>query len=295
MRSLQRFAAARPLPFVLLAMVAWIVIAGLAVLVAARVLHVPSGGNVAQSLGMLTATACLLWLMRSWGWLRVAGVTALGSRRLWMVTAGLTVYVVIGYQIGFFGGIALNTSSPWDSGVAQSILAGQAVVGIAEEFLFRGLLLCALVQAWGKSRRGLLAAVTVPALLFGLTHIAQVSAGNPLDDTLMTMLNGLVSGLWYGAFVLLGGSIWPAVLFHAASNASFQIAAASLPGFDPAVTDYAAATAFELPLVIAGLWLLLRKMPGFRATARSEQGARLRSCAPTITQLLLSERRKEFK
>jgi membrane protease YdiL (CAAX protease family) len=272
MRSLRRFATAHPLPFVILATVAWIVVAGVAAFIAARILQTPLVDDLAQSAGMLTATACLLLVMGRWGWLRAAGITVPGSWRLWAVTAGLTVYVVIAYQLGFFRGLALNTASAWGSGEAQSILARQAVVGSAEEFLFRGLLVCALVRVWGDSRRGLLAAVTVPALIFGLTHIMQALGGNPLDDTLMTILNAFAGGVWYGALVLLGGSIWPAVLIHAMTNATVQISGASLRGFDPSVMDYAWATAAELPLVIAGLWLLLRRVPGSVAAEPAAAG-----------------------
>jgi membrane protease YdiL (CAAX protease family) len=110
-------------------------------------------------------------------------------------------------------------------------------------------------------------------LIFGLTHAAQVLVGNPIDDTLMTTLNCFISGLWWGPLVLRGGSIWPAVLIHAVSNASVQIVAASLTGFDSTVADYAVATAAELPLVIAGLWLLPRRVPGSIPNRSREWGA----------------------
>jgi membrane protease YdiL (CAAX protease family) len=274
MQSIRRFATIRPFLFVIMATVAWILVAGVAALVAAGALQTSLADLLPQSLGTLTATACLLVVMGRWGWLRPAGVTALGSWRLWLVTAGLAVYVVIAYEVAFFGDIALSVSSSWRSGGAQAILVRQAVVGVAEEFLFRGFLLYALVRLWGGSRRGLLAAGAVPALIFGLLHAAQVLAGNPLDDTLMTMLNCFVSGLWWGALVLLGGSIWPAVLIHAVSNASFQITALSLGGMDPTVVDYAAATLAELPLAIAGLWLLLRKVPGSKRFEGRERNER---------------------
>ena len=261
MRSIRRFAAAHPLPFVVVAPVAWMMAAGIAAYLAASVLQLPFTNELPQSLGMLVATACLLLVMWRWGWLRPAGITVLGSGRLWLLTAGLAASLVVAYQFAFFGKIAIDLSASWAAGQAQAILGRQVVVGVAEETLFRGFLLYALVRVWGDTRRGLLAAVTLPALLFGLLHIAQVSGGNPLDDTLMTMLNCFVSGLWWGALVLLGGSLWSAVLIHAAINASFQIGAASLTAFDPSAVDYALATLAELPLAIAGFWLLLRQVP----------------------------------
>jgi hypothetical protein len=196
--------------------------------------------------------------------------------------------LVIVYQLAFFRGIAIDLSNLWGSGGAQSILMRQAVVGVAEETLFRGFLLYALVRVWGDSRRGLLAALAVPALIFGLAHAPQVLAGDPMDDTLMTMLNCTVSGLWWGALVLVGGSLWPAVLLHAASNASFQITALGLGGIDATVADYAAATAAELPLVIAGFWLLLRKVPGSIPTGRRGRAGQASAAARTIIGMVLA-------
>jgi membrane protease YdiL (CAAX protease family) len=273
MRSIQRFATVHPLPFVILATVAWIGVAGVAAILAAWALQAPMSDLLPQSLGALAATACLLVMMWRWGWLRAAGVTALGSRRLWLATAGLAVYVVIAYHVAFFGKITLNIPSLWATGEAQTILLRGTVVAFVEEIMFRGFLLFALARAWGDSRCGPLAALTIPALIFGLTHAAQVLVGNPIDDTLMTTLNCFISGLWWGALVLRGGSIWPAVLIHAVSNASVQIVAASLTGFDPTVADYAVATAAELPLVIAGPWLLSRRVPGSIPNRSREWGA----------------------
>jgi hypothetical protein len=95
MRSIQRFAAAHPLPFVILATVVWIGAAGVAAFLAASALQAPMTDLLPQSLGALAATTCLLVMMWRWGWLPAAGVTVLGSRRLWLVTAGLAVYVVV--------------------------------------------------------------------------------------------------------------------------------------------------------------------------------------------------------
>jgi membrane protease YdiL (CAAX protease family) len=284
MRSIRRFATAHPLPFLILALVVWMMIGWLGAYLAAGVLRLPLTHGLPQSLGTLVATACLLLVMWRWEWLRAAGVTVLGSGRLWLLTAGLTIFVVVAYQLAFFGEIVLDLSASWAAGQAQAILSRQIVVGVTEETLFRGFLLYALVRVWGKTRRGLLAAVAVPALIFGLAHIMQLLVGNPLEDSLMTMLNAFVGGLWYGALVLLGGSLWPAVLIHAATNASVQIVAASLPGFDPSVRGYALATAAELPLVVAGLWLLLRKTPGSIPAGGRECGANAKSASSIARQ-----------
>jgi hypothetical protein len=246
-----------PLAFVILATAAWIAIAGLAAWLAACLLHTSPVGALALSLGTLTATACVLVLMRSWRSLRPAGVTVLGGWRLWLVTAGLAIYIILSYQLAFFGRVALKPAMLWAGGEPGVHLLRSAVAGTAEEILFRGCLLYALVRAWGGTRRGRLAAVSVPALIFGLTHAIQALGGNTAGATLMTMVSSVVSGLWWGALVLLGGSLWPAVVIHAAANASVQIAAASLGGLEAGLADYALATAAGLPLAIGALGLLM--------------------------------------
>jgi membrane protease YdiL (CAAX protease family) len=287
MRSIQRFATEHPLPFVVATPVIWMMTAGMAAYLAAGVLQLPPTHELPQSLGTLVATGCLVLMMWRWEWLRAAGVTALGSGRLWLVTTGLTILLVMAYQFAFLDGIVMGFSTVSARTEALAILRSCAVVGFVEETLFRGFLLYALVRVWGDTRRGLLAAVTLQALLFGLPHILQVFAGNPLDDTLMTMLNCFVSGLWYGALVLLGSSIWPAVLIHAATNASVQVGAASLTGFDPSATDYALATLAELPMVVVGLWVLLRKVPDPIGTWRQKSVAKASTSASTIGPLTL--------
>jgi membrane protease YdiL (CAAX protease family) len=287
MKAIQRFAALHPLVFIILAALAWIVTGLAAAYLVAGALQASLADGLPQSLGTLAATVCLLLVMWRWGWLRAAGVTVLGSGRLWLLAAGLAVYVIVAYQLAFFGEITVDLSTLWDAGEAQAILSRQAVVGVVEETLFRGFLLYALVRVWGHTRRGLLAAVAAPAVIFGLSHIMQLLIGNPLEHSLMTMINAFFVGLWYGALVLLGGSLWPAVLVHAATNASVQLAAAGLPNFDPSVADLAVATAAEVPLVIAGLWLLLRNAPGSILAGDRERGAEAFTPASSIARLLL--------
>ncbi len=138
MNGMERFAARRPIPFDVLATVSWMLVAGLGAIVASRLLHTSVTSVLTQSVGMLTATALLVVVMRAWGWLGAAGITRLGNWQLWLVTAGLLVYMIIAYRVAFFGAIAGDGSDVWRSEAGQVILRRQAVVGVAEEFLFRG-------------------------------------------------------------------------------------------------------------------------------------------------------------
>lgn len=279
MRRVLHFATTHPLAFVIFATAAWIVVAGVAAYAAGMALGTAPADERAQSLGTLAATAAVLVVMWRWGWLRPSGVARLGGGQLWLATAGLALFAIVVYQLSFFGEVPVDASAAWASGDAQAILRHQAVVGTVEEILFRGFLLWALVRVWGRTTRGLLLAVSVPALIFGGIHILQVLVGNPLDDVLMTILNAFVGSLWTGALVLLGGSVWPAVVLHAVTNATVQIGAAGVANFDPPSAAYAVATVAEVPFVVVGLLLLLRRAPRSRLVTRSEPG---RATAPAL-------------
>ena len=95
---------------------------------------------------------------------------------------------------------------------ALMVLLGGLLVPFAEELLFRGVL-------YGWLRRwGVVAATAVSAVVFGLFHLAPVLL-------VPTVLIGVVNALLYER----SGSIWPAVVAHAANNiVLFAIARALL-------------------------------------------------------------------
>lgn len=287
MQGALRFATNRPLPFAILATAAWMVTAGLVARLAGTALGPSIAGEQAQSLGTLAATAGLVAVMWRWGWLRPSGVARLGSSRLWLLVVGLALFTILAYQIAFFGHTPVDASAAWVSGDAQAIVRRQVVVGSVEEILFRGLLLYALVRVWGRSRRGLVGSLAVTGLIFGSLHILQLLVGNPLEDVLMTMANAFVGSLWTGALVLLGGSVWPAVVLHAVTNATVQIGAMGRAGFDPSGANYALATAAEIPLVVFGLWRLLRRTPGTLLATRREPTRAPSSAVPSFAHTLL--------
>lgn len=148
----------------------------------------------------------------------------------------------------------------------------QVVVGFVEETMFRGILLYALVRVWGGSRRGMLAAIGMTALLFGTLHSLQALAGNDGLQLVLTILNCVVAGIWLGAMVLWGGSVWPAVLLHALSNAIVQLTFLSGTAHGFIDNGLVLATLADLVLVLVFGALLLHKMPtGIPSPAEDSQ------------------------
>jgi uncharacterized protein len=83
------------------------------------------------------------------------------------------------------------------------IILVAVVPGVVEELLFRGYLQTRLAERWRP-----VWAITVSAVIFSAAHL------DPLHG-----VGVLPLGLWLGAVAWRTGSVWPAVLCHAANNA----------------------------------------------------------------------------
>ncbi|MBK5108141.1 MAG: CPBP family intramembrane metalloprotease [Anaerolineales bacterium] len=170
------------------------------------------------------------------------------------------IYLLAAYSLAFYGNITINDITII-SGAAQPVIFRQAIVGIVEEILFRGVILYVLVRVWGDSKRGLFLAVLVSALLFGSMHLLQAFAGRSIGVALIASLESTISGIWLGAFVILWGTIWPAAVIHAGSNGFVLIKRTSYPGLVFSYPEYFLAMLLQLPLVILGLYWLLKTTP----------------------------------
>ena len=255
------YADRRPFLFALAVLLAWVFLTGLSGASAALLLGRPATDPLIQSIGTLTATAVLLWESYRVGWLRAMGITRFGTWQAWVLTLLLGVYVALTGIYAYFGEISFDLSTLAATPAAQAILLRQLEVGFVEETMFRGFILFVLARAWGRTRRGLIAALLVQAALFGLLHSLQILAGSANSAALANVLATFVFGLWAGALVLLTGSLWPAVLMHFTANAFPMIKGLSSAWIDPAYLGYLRNALFDLPLVLLGLWLVLRQPP----------------------------------
>jgi len=259
MHRISQLADRHPVWFVLLTILFWMILAGTLAGLAAFILQASMTSDVAQSIGTLSATAILLLGMWRLGWLKPAGITNFSTMGFWLVTLGLLTCQVLIYWWAFFGSLSVGQSILANPALARSIGGRQIVVGFVEETLFRGVILYALARVWGKTKQGIFGSLVLSAFLFGAIHILQGIVGAPLDLMLLVSLEAFVSGFWWGALVLVSGSLWPTVLMHTVSNASVLIVAASRPGFALPHSGYLWASLLELPLVLLGIYLLIRK------------------------------------
>jgi hypothetical protein len=70
-----------------------------------------------------------------------------------------------------------------------------------------------------------------------------------------------LGGIYYAAFVLHSGSVWPAVVLHVVLNAVVGAQAVGNPEFAETVSGWLLVLALQLPAVVLGMVLILRVQP----------------------------------
>ena len=204
-------------------MVPFTVFSGMALMVlgdmaASRVFEKSSAGWYQSLSRFLLGTAFLIFLVRA-GWSKKVGVTC------WFTSSkkyGWTAFL----PLSFF--LLANLSS-WDWSSFQftpvSVLgwiSKNFAIGFVEETMFRGFALFILLEAWGKSKKGILAACLVQALLFGPFHLLNLLSGDPLSLVLTNAVFATIVGVAFGAAYASSGSLWTCVLLHTAIDMAAQ-------------------------------------------------------------------------
>jgi membrane protease YdiL (CAAX protease family) len=252
MERLGRLAASRPLGFSLSSVAVVLATMGAAAAAASAL----SGRGLAdaemQIAGQVAGIVLLLLALWRLGWLDSAGVTRLGDRRSWIVTSIILLYTGLCALWSFLGTLTVDLSV---DGAAAPVLLHTTLAGVVEELLFRGLVLCVLIAGWGRTRPGVVAAVLVSAVLFGASHLVNL-ASSSVDVTLLQVTEASLSAIVYGALVVAGGSLWPAVALHSFVNLVVNAAAENIPGFAAGVGELLMFTVLELPVVLYAAYLL---------------------------------------
>jgi len=256
------FARNHPLAFVLASAAAWSVLLVALMGVASSALRMPYGDATIGAIGRLAVTACVLLLVWRLGWLKAAGITRLGRWQVWLLASGGMVYAAGAALYSFYGRVAFDFSILTRLPGSRTVLATQFVVALGEEVLFRGLALCALRRAWGSTKPGTIGSVAVTALLFAALHLTHVfTFGADLPSALILTLQSCVVAVWWGALVVVGGSIWPAVMLHFTINAMVAVQGFAVPMVEPGLLAYTRLLWFSLPLGALGILMLVRAGP----------------------------------
>lgn len=173
--------------------------------------------------------------------------------------SGGLVYFSSASLYSFYGKVAFDFSSLLRLPDARAAVITHFMAGLSEEILFRGLLFYALMRIWGNTTQGIFGSVLLASALFALVHITQVfTYGTSLSSTLLLVLQGFVISIWWGALVVMGGSIWPAVILHFVVNAVVAVQGLTMPMVEPGILAYRQLLWFSLPLGVLATVLLVK-------------------------------------
>jgi len=212
----------------------------------------PEGYEIGTAAAKLVIAACLILILWRFGWLKTAGFTSLGSKQIWLFVIPLMIYKAVFGLYAFTGNF--NFKLP-EIELTLAILLFTFSTSLVEETLYRGLLLRAMVKAWASTRRGLMAAAILSGLFWSALHFINLMI-RPFPVVALQVLETTISGFFYAAIVLSGRSIWPAIVFHWAINATINLQASQMANFEETISAWVILNLAALPLVIAGTNLL---------------------------------------
>lgn len=189
--------------------------------------------SVSRSLGvekLATAPLSLLFAGALWYWIGKNGLQEKYGLCAFRGDAKKYLYflpLVLLASTNLWRGIALRLSVPETALCVLSMLC----VGFIEEIIFRGFLFQAIAV------QNVRQAVVVSSVTFGLGHIVNLLNGAELLPTLLQICYAAAVGFLFTIIFYRGGSLWPCILTHSATNAlsafaseaseAFQIAAAA--------------------------------------------------------------------
>jgi membrane protease YdiL (CAAX protease family) len=176
-----------------------------------------------------------------------------GKPGVWIIALLLLAYSVAILSYALTG--------KFDPGLFSSELSVPVILfillaALMEEVVFRGLVLQALVRAWGSAQIGIIKSALVSSLFFCSIHLFDLLGGRPLSAVFLQSLEAFFLGIVLGALVLSGKSIYPAVLLHGILNLSAYLLIENTGGVEPASSSWLLMSLFMLPLALYGLYLL---------------------------------------
>ena len=156
----------------------------------------------------LTISLIFLAILWIFGWTKASGVTRFGAARVWPVIAIILVYHIL-VNLRFMTG-NFTVVFP-DSPLKIANLVYYFPASLMEEVMFRGLTLLAMVFAWGRTKKGLVKAVILSSLLFGLIHLFNV-VELPIEVVFLEVIVAAMLGFLWAAIWLATRSLWPAII-----------------------------------------------------------------------------------
>ena len=216
-------------------------------------------GYLYSGLQELVGTLVVVLVLQKTGRLRL--LRRRGSGFFNGLLVGMYPLVMIGYSI--FG--ALMFGRPDDAELLPPVriltfLLSMMLVGVAEEFIFRGVVAETLLEHYGLSRAGIWKACVLSGVLFGAGHLTNLLGSEPFGVLMQCLFAGAL-GTLFAAIYFRTGNIWVTVFLHGMMDISSMIIGGLYGTVTMAesVSGYDASMLFSVVLYLIPMAFLLRK------------------------------------
>ena len=134
------------------------------------------------------------------------------------------------------------------------------MVGVAEEFAFRGVIAQTLLEHYGTSRGGIWKACIVSGLLFGAGHLTNILGSEPFG-VLMQCLFAAALGVLFAAIYFRTGNLWVTVFLHGAMDVASMLIGGlyGTTTLSESVSGYDASMLLTVVVYLLPVAFLLRK------------------------------------
>ena len=137
---------------------------------------------------------------------------------------------------------------------------GMFTVGVAEEFLFRGVIAQTLLEHFGTSRAGIWKACLLSGLFFGGAHLTNILSSAPFGVLMQCVFAGSL-GVLLAAIYFRTGNLWVLVFLHGAQDAASLLAGGlyGTENMSTAVSSYDSTMLLSVLVYLIPTFFLLRK------------------------------------
>ncbi|MEN8172888.1 MAG: CPBP family intramembrane glutamic endopeptidase [Chloroflexota bacterium] len=251
MKKFERFTVRHPIGFGFILIVLYSLLGTLTWPVT-QIYPYPEGHEWGTTLGKLIIAACFIGLVWRFGWLKRAGYQHSGGARIWMIVIPLMIYKVFLSIYVFTGAWTFKLPS---LALMTAIIFRSLATSLLEESIYRGLLLPAMLQAWGNTRRGVVLSAAISGLFWGSLHLFNLLV-RPFPIVFSQVMSITLVGFYYAVFVISSRSIWPAVVFHWVINTTVNLALSQNPAFEETITHWVWLSSISILPILVSLWLL---------------------------------------
>jgi membrane protease YdiL (CAAX protease family) len=208
---MKNFAQKHPYIFALITLLVSLVFLILAKLPTVPFANQMGIATIIGGVGRVLVSLPFVYLLSRFGWLKEAGFRLPQEKKGWLWVVLVIPYLVLAFLLPTYKSISFDFS---DLLLVFGTIVFTFGVGMYEETVYRGVIQTLFYKKWIGIPHGILRAVIVSAIYFGVLHLANLAGGADLLLTVAQVVYTIGLGILFGALLVYGKSIWPAIIMH---------------------------------------------------------------------------------